>query len=316
MKAILRILGILVILVIALFISGVVYIVDETKQVVITQFGRPVGEPITTSGLHFKTPFIQRAQYFEKRLLDWDGDPNQIPTKDKRYIWLDTTARWRISDALKFLQSVGTETGAYARLDDIINSATRDAITSHLLVEAIRNSNRILETKVEGEEVIVAEDALEKIKVGRQALAGMILEKAKVLAPQYGIELIDVRIKRINYVEAVRRKVYERMIAERKRAAEQYRSEGQGKRAEIAGQMGKELKQITSEAYRKAQGIRGKTDAETTKIYADAYNKDPAFYSFLKTLETYRKTIDENSTLILTTDSDYYRYLKGLKSAP
>ena len=313
MKPILRILGILVILVIALFISGVVYIVDETKQVVITQFGRPMGEPITTSGLHFKTPFIQRAQYFEKRLLDWDGDPNQIPTKDKRYIWLDTTARWRISDALKFLQSVGTETGAYARLDDIINSATRNAITSHLLVEAIRNTNRILETKVEGEEVIVAEDALEKIKVGRQALAGMILEKAKVLAPQYGIEVIDVRIKRINYVEAVGRKVYERMIAERKRAAERYRSEGEGKRAEIEGQMGKELKQITSQAYRKAQGIRGKTDAETTKIYADAYNKDPAFYAFLKTLETYRKTIDENSTLILTTDSDYYKYLKGLK---
>ena len=313
MKAILRILGILVILVIALFISGVVYIVDETKQVVITQFGKPVGEPITTSGLHFKTPFIQRAQYFEKRLLDWDGDPNQIPTKDKRYIWLDTTARWRISDALKFLQSMGTETGAYARLDDIINSATRDAITSHLLVEAIRNSNRILETKPEGEEVVVAEDALEKIKVGRQALAGMILEKAKVLAPQYGIELIDVRIKRINYVEAVGRKVYERMIAERKRAAERYRSEGEGKRAEIEGQMGKELKQITSQAYREAQGIRGKTDAQTTKIYADAYNKDPAFYAFLKTLETYRKTIDENSTLILTTDSDYYKYLKGLK---
>ncbi len=313
MKAILRILGILVILVIALFISGVAYIVDETKQVVITQFGRPVGEPITAAGLHFKTPFIQRAQYFDKRLLDWDGDPNQIPTKDKRYIWLDTTARWRISDALKFLQSVGTETGAYARLDDIINSATRNAITSHLLVEAIRNSNRILETKVEGEEVIVAEDALEKIKVGRQALAGMILEKAKVLAPQYGIELIDVRIKRINYVEAVGRKVYERMIAERKRAAERYRSEGEGKKAEIEGQMGKELKQITSQAYRKAQGIRGKADAETTKIYADAYNKGPAFYAFLKTLETYRKTIDENTTMILTTDSDYYKYLKGLK---
>jgi len=314
MKPILRIIGILVILVITLFASGVVYIVDETKQVVITQFGKPVGEPITAAGLHFKTPLIQRAQYFEKRLMDWDGDPNQIPTKDKRYIWLDTTARWRITDALKFLQSVGTENGAHARLDDIINSATRDAITSHLLVEAIRNTNRILETKEEEEEeVVVTEEALEKITVGREALAGMILEKAKVLAPQYGIELIDVRIKRINYVEAVGRKVYERMIAERKRAAEQYRSEGQGKKAEIEGQMGKELKQITSEAYRTAQGIRGKTDAETTKIYADAYNKDPQFYSFLKTLETYRKTIDEKSTIILTTDSDYYQYLKGLK---
>ncbi len=316
MKPILRMLGILVILVIVLFLSGTVFIVDETRQVVITQFGRPVGEPITAAGLHFKTPFIQRAQYFEKRLLDWDGDPNQIPTKDKKYIWLDTTARWRISDALKFLQSVGTETGAHARLDDIINSATRDAITSHLLVEAIRNTNRILESKEKEEEIVVTEEALEKIEVGREALAGMILEKAKILAPQYGIELVDVRIKRINYVEAVKRKVYERMIAERKRAAEQYRSEGQGKRAEIEGQTGKELKQITSEAYRKAQGIRGKTDAQTTRIYADAYNKDPAFYSFMKTLETYRKAIDERSTIILTTDSDYYKYLKGLKGSP
>ena len=313
MKMSLRILGVAVILVVVLFLTGAVYILDETRQVVITQFGRPVGEPITAAGLHFKMPLIQRAQYFEKRLLDWDGDPNQIPTKDKKYIWLDTTARWRISDALKFLQSVGTEIGAHARLDDIINSATRDAVTSHLLVEAIRNTNRILETEEEAE-VIVAEEALEKIEVGRQALAGMILRKAKVLAPQYGIELVDVRIKRINYVKAVRRKVYERMIAERKRAAERYRSEGQGKRAEIEGQMDKELKQITSEAYRKAQGIRGKTDAETTRIYADAYNRDPAFYSFLKTLETYRNTIDEKSTIILTTDSDYYRYLKGIKS--
>ena len=313
MKPILRIIGILVILVIALFLTGAVYILDETRQVVITQFGRPIGEPITAAGLHFKMPLIQRAQYFEKRLLDWDGDPNQIPTKDKRYIWLDTTARWRITDALKFLQSVGTESGAHARLDDIINSATRDAITSHLLVEAIRNTNRILESTEKEEVVVFTEEALEKITVGRETLAGLILDKAKVLAPQYGIELIDVRIKRISYVEAVRRKVYERMIAERKRAAEQYRSEGQGKKAEIEGQMGKELKQITSEAYRKAQGIRGKTDAETTRIYADAYNKDPAFYSFMKTLETYRKTIDEKSTIILTTDSDYYRYLKGLK---
>ncbi len=314
MKLILRISGILVILVILLFLSGAVYVVRETQQVIITQFGKPVGKPITTAGLHFKKPLIQQIQYFEKRLLDWDGDPNQIPTRDKRYIWIDITARWRISDALKFLQSVGTETSAHARLDDIINSATRDAVTNQLLVEAIRNTNRILETKEkEDEAVVVTKEALEKIKVGRQALEGKILERAKILAPQYGIELVDVRIKRINYVEAVRKKVYERMIAERKRAAEQYRSEGQGKQAEIEGQMGKELKQITSQAYRKAQGIRGKADAETTKIYADAYNKDPYFYSFLKTLETYRKTIDEKSTIILTTDSDYYRYLKGLK---
>ena len=316
MKLILKVLGILVVLVIVLFISGTVYIVDETKQVVITQFGKPIGDPITAAGLHFKMPFIQRAQYFEKRLLDWDGDPNQIPTKDKRYIWIDTTARWRISDALKFLQAVGNEPGAHSKLDNIINSATRDAIAGHLLVEAIRNTNRILESTEKEEVVVFTEEALENIKTGRQILAGIILEKAKVIAPQYGIELIDVRIKRINYVDVVRKKVYERMIAERKRAAEQYRSEGQGKRAEIEGQMGKELKQITSEAYRKAQGIRGKADAQTTKIYADAYNKDPHFYSFLKTLETYQKTIDENSTIILTTDCDYYRYLKGLEPVP
>jgi len=316
MKLILKVLGILVVLVIVLFISGTVYIVDETKQVVITQFGKPIGDPITAAGLHFKMPFIQRAQYFEKRLLDWDGDPNQIPTKDKRYIWIDTTARWRISDALKFLQAVGNEPGAHSKLDNIINSATRDAIAGHFLVEAIRNTNRILESTEKEEVVVFTEEALENIKTGRQILAGIILEKAKVIAPQYGIELIDVRIKRINYVDVVRKKVYERMIAERKRAAEQYRSEGQGKRAEIEGQMGKELKQITSEAYRKAQGIRGKADAQTTKIYADAYNKDPHFYSFLKTLETYQKTIDENSTIILTTDCDYYRYLKGLEPVP
>jgi len=316
MKLILKVLGILVVLVIVLFISGTVYIVDETKQVVITQFGKPIGDPITAAGLHFKMPFIQRAQYFEKRLLDWDGDPNQIPTKDKRYIWIDTTARWRISDALKFLQAVGNEPGAHSKLDNIINSATRDAIAGHFLVEAIRNTNRILESTEKEEVVVFTEEALENIKTGRQSLSGIILEKAKVIAPQYGIELIDVRIKRINYVDVVRKKVYERMIAERKRAAEQYRSEGQGKRAEIEGQMGKELKQITSEAYRKAQGIRGKADAQTTKIYADAYNKDPHFYSFLKTLETYQKTIDENSTIILTTDCDYYRYLKGLEPVP
>jgi len=312
MKGLLRIFSILFILVILAFMAGLVFVVDETKQVVITQFGKPVGEPITAAGLHFKKPLIQQAHYFEKRLMDWDGDPNQIPTKDKKYIWVDATARWKVSDALKFLQSVGNEIGAQARLDDIVNSATRDVITGHLLVEAVRNSNRTLETKEEDEVVVLSEEAVERIEVGRKMLETAVLEKARRLAPQYGIALVDVRIKRINYVEAVRRKVYERMIAERKRAAEKYRSEGQGKQAEIEGQKEKELKQITSEAYRQAQGIRGKADAEAIKIYAEAYNKDPEFYSFMKTLETYRETIDEDSTIILTTDSDYYQYLKGL----
>ncbi len=312
MKTILRISIGIVVLVVLTFMSGLAYIVDQTQQVVITQFGKPVGRPITTSGLHFKKPLIQQAHYFEKRLLDWDGDPNQIPTKDKKYIWVDATARWKIADALKFLQSVSNEMGGHARLDDIINSATRDAVTSHLLVETVRNSNRIIESKAAGEDLIVTEEALEHIKTGRQVLEGLILKKAKKLAPQYGIELVDVRIKRINYVEAVRKKVYERMISERKRAAEKYRSEGQGRRAEIDGQREKELKLITSEAYRKAQGIKGKADAESINIYAKAYAQDPNFYSFVKTLETYQTTIDENTTIILTTDSDYYKYIKRM----
>ena len=312
MKTILRISIGIVVLVVLTFMSGLVYIVDQTQQVVITQFGKPIGEPITASGLHFKKPLIQQAHYFEKRLLDWDGDPNQIPTKDKKYIWVDVTARWKISDALKFLQSVGNEMGAHARLDDIINSATRDAVTKHLLVETVRNSNRIIVSKEEGEDIIVTEEAVERIETGRHELEGLILKKAKKLAPQYGIELVDVRIKRINYVEAVRRKVYERMISERKRAAEKYRSEGQGRRAEIGGQREKELKLITSEAYRTAQGIKGKADAEAINIYAKAYTQNPNFYSFLKTLETYQTTIDENTTIILTTDSDYYKYLKRM----
>lgn len=312
MKLIIGISVVLVVLIIGAFASGAIFILDESKQAVITQFGNPIGDPITAAGLHFKAPFIQRAHYFDKRLLDWDGDPNQIPTRDKKYIWIDTTARWKISDALKFLQSVGSEIGAQARLDDIVNAATRDVITSHLLVETVRNTNRILDSKEAGEDFVVAEEALERIEVGRQILSGEILKKARVLAPQYGIELVDVRIKRINYVEAVRRKVYERMIAERKRAAEKYRSEGRGKSAEIEGQVGKELKLITSEAYRTSEEIRGKADAQTTKIYADAYNKDPNFYAFIKTLETYRETIDEDTTIILTTDSDYYKYLKSL----
>ncbi|MBL7151754.1 MAG: protease modulator HflC [Candidatus Omnitrophica bacterium] len=301
------------VIIILAFASGLLYVVNEVQQVVITQFGKPIGEPVTAAGLHLKQPLIQQAHYFDRRLLDWDGDPNQIPTKDKKYIWVDTTARWKIIDALKFLQSVGNEINAHGRIDDIINSATRDVVTGHLLVEAVRDSNRILEARAEGEDLIVTDEALEHISVGREQLEKAILERAKVLAPQYGITIDDVRIKRINYVEDVRNKVYDRMIAERKRAAERYRSEGQGKTAEIDGQRGKELKEITSEAYRKAQINIGKADAEATSIYGKAYNQDPEFYAFLKTLETYRNTIDKHSTIILTTNSEYYQYLKSLE---
>lgn len=313
LKRIIGVVIVLAILAILAFMSGVVFVIDETRQVVITQFGKPVGRPITVAGLHFKKPLIQQANYFEKRVLQWDGDPNQIPTRDKKYIWVDTYARWKISDALQFLQSVGNEMNAHARLDDIINSATRDVITSHLLVEAIRDTNRILDIKEIEIDISLAEEALEPIEVGRSTLEGSILIKASKLAPQYGIELVDVRIKRVNYVKDVRDKVYDRMIAERKRAAEQYRSEGQGKSAEVSGQLAKELKLITSEAYRTAQGLMGKADAEAIIIYAQAYTQDPDFYSFVKTLETYQNTIDENTTIILTTEADYYKYLKGLK---
>ena len=318
MKKILSLITVLVIVIALLVISGAIYIVNETEQVVITQFGEPIGDSITTAGLHFKMPFIQRANYFEKRILEWDGNPNQIPTKDKRYIWVDTTARWKIVDALKFLQSVTTETGAHARLDDIIDSATRDFITNHNLVEAVRDTNRIInefsmEKDEERGDQIAGE--IEKISIGRDGMTRGILKEAQRIVPQYGIELIDVRIKRINYVADVQKKVYERMISERKRAAEKYRSEGQGKRAEIEGQTGKELNQISSEAYKVAEEIEGKADATATDIYADAYNKDPEFYAFLKTLDTYKNTIDKDSTVILTTDSEYLTYLKDTSSS-
>ena len=307
------IIAIIIIVVVFLF-SGAVYTVPETKLAVITQFGKPVGESITEAGLHFKKPFIQKVHYFDKRLLEWDGDPNQIPTKDKKYIWVDATARWKIADPLKFLQTVNNEQGAHSRLDDIINSATRDTITSHPLVEAVRDSNRIVNENKKDEDLgdkVKSDAALEHITTGREQLEKIILSKAGHLAPKYGIELIDVRIKRLNYVAGVREKVYNRMIAERNRAAEKYRSEGQGRKAEIDGRREKELKSITSNAYRKAQGLKGTADSQVTKIYADAYSKDPDFYSFQKTHETYRKSIDEDTVLVLSTDNDYYKHLKG-----
>ena len=302
---------IVVIIVGLIILSGTLYTVDETQQVVITQFGDPIGEPITKAGLYAKTPFIQKVNYFDKRMLVWDGSPTQVPTKDKKYIWVDTTARWRIVDSLKFLQSVGNERTALGRLDDIIDSATRDDITAHLLYEIVRNSNREFATSeltIEGEE-------LGKVNFGRELITRYILRDASKIVPQYGMELIDVRIKRLNYVEEVRQKVYTRMISERKRVAAQYRSEGEGKKAEIEGAKEKELRKITSQAYRQAQEIKGKADAKATETYARSYSKDPEFYSFLKTLESYSETLDENSWLILTSNSDFFKYLKSISPA-
>ena len=310
------IIAIVVLFVVVGLIGGGVYVIDETQQVVKTRFGKPVGKPIADSGLHFKVPFIDVARYFEKRILRWDGSPDQMPTKDKRYIYIDTTARWRVSDPLKFLQSVRNEVGAHRILDNIVDGAARDVVGSHVLVEAVRDSNRVLEqikTETSGQAGFVSAEAGESIVIGREGLTQIILETAKNKVTQYGIELIDVRIKRITYVDDVMQKVYERMIAERKRAAEQYRSEGQGEMAKIEGRMEKELNLITSQAYKTVQEIKGDADAKAIKIYADAYGKDPAFYEFLKTMETYQNTIGEDSTIILTTDSDYYRYLKRLQ---
>ena len=301
-----------IIFVVALLIviSSALYILDERQQVIITQFGDPIGDAITNAGLHIKIPFIQKVHYFEKRILEWDGDPKQIPTSDKRYIWIDTFSRWKIVDPLKFYQTVRNETFAHSRLDDIISGTTRDIISSNSLIEVVRNTNRELIFTQEFEASSLEGVKEEPIDFGRSKIADKIFESSKSLVAEYGIELIDVNIKRINYVEEVGIKVYERMISERNKIAAKYRSEGQGGSAEILGKMQRELDQIQSEAYRTAQEIIGKADAKAIKIYADAYNRDPDFYQFLKTLETYEKTIDEKNTLIMTTDSDYYKFIK------
>lgn len=293
-----------------LLARGGLYVVNEAEQVIVTQFGKPVGD-VVNQGLHFKLPFAQNVNRFEKRILKWDGAPNQIPTKDKKFIWIDTTARWRIADPLLFYTSVATERGAMSRLDDIIDSVVRDAVSSRLLVELVRGSDYIgqEDERFEVDGVAVPKDQLS----GREEIMNGILKKAQASTPEYGIELIDVQIKRINYVEQVRTRVYERMINERKKVAAQYRSEGEGEKAETLGKMERELKEISSEAYRKALEVRGAADAEAASIYANAYNQDKDFYAFLRTLESYKKTITKNGRLVISTDSDYYKYLKSAK---
>ncbi len=299
-----------VFLAIIVLFSGFAFVVDETEQVVITQFGKPVGEAIKDAGIHFKIPFIQIANFFPKNLLEWDGEPGQMPTLDKTYIWVDTFARWKITDPLKFFETVNNEIAAQKKLDDIIDPATWNFITSHQLIEAVRNTDRKMDIKEVGFDETYKEKVTKPIKMGREKIAQGILEQAKPKMAGFGIELVDVRIKRINYVEEVRREVYNRMIAERKQIAEKFRSEGRGESSKIAGDKEKELKKITSEAYRKAQEIKGKADAEATKIYAEAYNKDPEFYSFINTLEIYKNSLDKETWLMLSTKSDFFKYLK------
>jgi len=308
LKVSLGILGLAAILV----VSGTLYILEEGQQAVIVQFGRPVGDLVTEAGLHVKLPFVQEVRRFEKRLLIWDGDPNQIPTKGREFIWVDTTARWRIADAKKFLESVATERGAQSRLDDIIDSVVRDQVSGSELVELVRSTSWVVPKGEVLEEVPaeLEEELKKKIARGREEITRIILAEARKIIPQYGIELVDVRIKRLDYVESVREKVYARMISERKRIAARFRSEGEGRSAEILGTMEKELRSIRSTAYRRVQETRGKADAEATRIYGAAYNRDPEFYAFSRTLEAYKEGQNKNSVMILTTDSDYYRYLK------
>ena len=300
----------------AMVSTGAFYVVREGEQVVITQFGKPVGEAVKDAGLNFKIPFIQTVNRFEKRLLNWDGSPNQIPTKDKKLIWVDTTARWRISDPLLYLTRVTTKSTALSRLDGIIDSVVRDAVSENDLVELVRSEGwagmvgaQISDAGYTQKEV---EEVSRPLQVGREKITRAMLQSASRLTPEFGIELVDVRIKRINYVDSVLKKVFERMISERNRIAAQYRSEGEGEKARINGEMQKELKRISSEAFRIAEETRGKADARATKIYGDAYSRDPEFYSFSKTLELYREQDQQKTRMILTTDSDFYKYIKGI----
>ena len=309
MKRIALIVVALVVLAGLLVVSGTLYIVGETEQVVITQFGQPVGEPVTAPGLNFKFPFIQKANRFDKRFLEWDGDSNQLPTRDKRFIHVDTYARWRISEPLKFFQRLRDERGGQSRLDDILDGETRNTIAKHDLIEVVRSSNREFAVAEEMSEQNT--EAQKEIGFGRARLAAEVLKAAQSRTEDLGIEILDFRFKRLNYVEEVRREVYSRMISERKRIAEQFRSEGEGESARINGERERELKKITSEAYRTAQEIKGRADAEAADIYARAYNRDPDFYRFTKTMEVFKQTMNTETILMLGSDGDYFRYLES-----
>ncbi|MFP4573860.1 MAG: protease modulator HflC [Desulfobacterales bacterium] len=319
-------------IIVVVIIAGVVffssaYRVDETEQVVITQFGRVIGDPVTEPGLNFRVPFVQKANYFPKNIQAWDGDPGQIPTLDKTYIWVDTFSRWRIVDPVAFLRTVTDITSAMGRLDDIINPAVRNVVTSHELIETVRTSNREMRTldqeemedvKTEAIKEVVEEEEEERrqynVKVGRAALTKMMLAEAQPKLDKFGIEIIDVKIKRVNYVEGVRESVYNRMIAERKQMAEKIRSIGEGEKRKIEGDKERDLLEIQSSAYKKAEEIKGDADAKATKIYADAFGRDPEFYSFTKSLEVYSDSL-EGADLVLSTDSEFLRYIEDFNSS-
>lgn len=292
------------------------YAIDEAEQAIVIQFGRPVGNTISEPGLHFKLPFIQEVRRFDKRLISWDGDPNQIPTRGEQFISVDTTARWRISDPLTFLQRVGDERGAINRLNDILDSVVRDHISASELSEIVRSRDWTV-TKEDLKRTLAAADEedelLQEVRIGREQLVASILETAQKQMHAYGIVLEDIRIKRIDYVQEVQERVFERMIAERQRIAEQFRSEGNGLAAEIEGQTERLLLEITSEAERKAEIVRGDADAEATRIYNEAFGADPEFYTFFRTLESYSESLGKEVTLIISSDSEYFRLLRDIE---
>lgn len=293
-----------------LFLGNTLYVVNEWEQVILTQFGKPVGAPINKPGLKVRAPFIQKVHRFEKRFLEWDGDANQLPTRDKRFIWLDTYARWRITDPLLYFQRLRDERGAQTRLDDILDGETRNAIANHDLVEVIRTTNR---TPQRDELETAAEAQLDSIYVGRETIRREVLAKAQSRTTDLGIEILDVQFKRINYVQEVQAKVNERMIAERRRIADRFRSEGEGEASRIRGEKERDLKRVQSEAYKTAQEIMGGSDAEASRIYASAFNRSPdarSFYEFLKTMETYQTTLDSTTTLVLSTGGEFYKYVE------
>ncbi len=290
------------------------YIIDQAEQGIIVQFGEPIGDVVSEPGLHWKLPFVQEVRRFDRRLLAWDGDVSQIPTLGREFIVVDTTARYRIADPLQFLRSVRDEAGARTRLDDIVDSVARDIVSGTELEEIVRSADWSVDVAeiVEEEGITLDESALERPQKGRGQLEREMLTAASRLMPGLGIELVDVRIKRINYIDTVRTQVESRMIAERQSIAERFRSEGQGRSQEILGDMEKELRRIRSEAERQAQQIIGKADAEATRIYGEAYGKDAEFYKFFKTLESY-DALGENSTLMIEANSDFFRYLESTR---
>jgi membrane protease subunit HflC len=307
-----RIISIVTVAIFTILLFNSYFILDETQQAIVTQFGKPVGDPRTSPGVNFKIPFLHKVQFFDKRYLEWDGDKNQVPTKDKKFIFIDTYARWEITNPLQFFIRLRDERSAQSRLDDILDGETRNAIASHDLLDIVRSTNRDPEITEDFMEEI---EVLQDISVGRDEIERIVLEKANERTADLGVRILDFRFKRMNYVDDVRDRVYDRMISERNRIADQFRSEGQGRARVIEGNKERDLAQIQSEAFREAEEIKGRADAEATAIYASAYNKNRQsieLYKFLRTMESFEKSMDESTSIVLSTDSEFFKYLRRL----